>query len=179
MFNTMTVTKAAGALIGSLLVLLLVSWGASALYHVGPAGHAGDEEAQAQAYTIEVDDDDSGDKSDSAEEEPDVATLMESADASAGEKVFSKCKACHKLDDQNATGPHLDGVVDRPVASVDDFAYSDAMKEHASEVPEWDAQALFDFLENPKKVVPGTKMSFAGLPKPADRANIIAYLAEQ
>jgi cytochrome c len=91
----------------------------------------------------------------------------------AGEKVFGKCKACHKIDGSNGTGPHLDGVMGRAVGSVDGFGYSDGMKAHGGN---WDPEALNAFLENPKGNVPGTKMSFAGLPKPEDRANLIAYL---
>jgi cytochrome c len=101
-------------------------------------------------------------------------TVFATADAAKGEKVFAKCKACHKIDGANATGPHLNGVVGRAVASIGDFAYSDGMKAHGGD---WTPEALETFLTNPKGVVAGTKMSFAGLPKVEDRANIIAYLA--
>lgn len=182
MFNTMTITKAAGALIGSLLTLLLVSWGASSLYHVGSAEHAaaGEEgEAPAQAYTIPVED--AGEAA--AEEEPaetvDIAALVATADPAAGEKVFGKCRACHKVDGTDGTGPHLNGVVGRAVASVAGFAYSDAMVAHAAEAPTWDPAALAAFLANPKGVVPGTKMAFAGLKTPEEQANLIAYLQAQ
>ena len=87
--------------------------------------------------------------------------------------MFGKCKACHKLDGSKGTGPHLDGVVGRPVASVPDFAYSDGMKAHGGN---WEPEPLQVFLTDPKGVVPGTKMSFAGLKKAEDRANLIAYL---
>lgn len=175
MLNTMTVTKTAGALIGSLLFLLLVGWGASALYHVGP-GHVAEGEEAPQAYTIEVAgaEDTGGEDAGAAEEQTvDFAALMASADPAAGEKVFGKCKSCHKLDGTKGTGPHLDGVVGRPVASVPDFAYSDAMKAHGGN---WEPEPLQAFLSDPKGVVPGTKMTFAGLPKAEDRANLIAYL---
>ncbi|WP_299359557.1 cytochrome c family protein [uncultured Paracoccus sp.] len=176
MFNTMTITKAAGALIGSLLFLLLVSWGASALYHVGPTGHVAEGEEHPQAYRIAVDDGGAEGEEEAADEGPDFATLLASADAGAGERVFGKCRACHKLDGGSATGPYLNGVVGRPVASVDGFSYSDAMVAHAAEAPTWEPEALQTFLEDPKGVVPGTKMVFAGLDKPEDRANVIAYL---
>lgn len=176
MLNTMTVTKAAGALIGSLLFLLLASWGASALYHVGPSGHVAEGEAPPQAYSVAVAETGGDDKGAGAEAGPDFATVMASADAGAGEKVFGKCKSCHKIDGANATGPHLDGVVGRAVAGVAGFGYSDAMKAHASEAPNWTPEAIETFLTSPKTVVPGTKMSFAGLPKVQDRANLIAYL---
>ena len=176
MFNTMTLTKTAGALIGSLLFLMLVQWGASSLFHVGPAGH-GDEE-HAQAYTIPVEEAAGGDAA-AAEEGPSFDEVYASADAAAGEKVYGKCKACHKLDGTDGTGPHLNGVVGRAVAGVAGFSYSDAMKAHVSEAPDWAPAALSHFLENPKAAVKGTKMSFAGLPKVQDRANLIAYLESQ
>lgn len=176
MFNTMTITKAAGALIGSLLALLLLFWAGSALFHVGPAeGGHGDEPA-AQAYTIPVESAGGGEGEGEAEAEIDFAALMEAADPAKGEKVFGKCKSCHKIDGTDGTGPHLNGVVGRAVASVTGFAYSDAMHEHVSVDPTWTPEALQLFLANPKADVPGTKMSFAGLPKPEDRANLIAYL---
>ena len=108
-----------------------------------------------------------------AEEQVDFPALLAAADPAAGEKVFGKCKSCHKLDGSKGTGPHLDGVMGRPVASVADFAYSDGMKAHGGN---WDPEPLQVFLTDPKGVVPGTKMSFAGLKKPEDRANLIAYL---
>ena len=106
-----------------------------------------------------------------------MAALLAAADAAAGEKVFAKCKACHKLDGGNGTGPHLDGVVNRAKASVEGFSYSDALTGMAGD--SWTPENLYAFLENPKGYAPGTKMSFAGLPKSEDRANVIAYLATQ
>lgn len=99
--------------------------------------------------------------------------------AEAGEKVFRKCKACHTSDEggRNATGPNLWGVVNRAVASVEGFAYSDAMQAHAEEA--WTPEKLDEYLENPRKAIPDNKMSFAGLKKVGDRQNVIAYLAAQ
>ncbi|MEI4473089.1 c-type cytochrome [Frigidibacter sp. MR17.24] len=172
MFDTMTVTKVGGALCGSLLILLLGNFAAEALYHTGAGEHAGGEgEELHQAYVIDTGAAEGG--SDSAEAGPDFATVFASADAAAGEKVFGKCRACHKIDGSNATGPHLDGVVGRPVASVDGFSYSGGMQAHGGD---WTPEALEAFLTNPKGVVSGTKMAFAGLPKIEDRANIIKYL---
>ena len=59
--------------------------------------------------------------------------LVAAADASKGEAIFKKCAACHKIDNTNAVGPHLNGVVGRPVGSVGDFSYSDAMKSHGGD----------------------------------------------
>ncbi len=112
---------------------------------------------------------------DAAEEEgPDLEALIADADLGKGAKVYSKCKACHKLEDgANATGPHLYGVVGRAVGSVDGFGYSGKLVAVAET---WNAEELDAFLENPKKYAPGTKMSFAGLKKITDRAALIAYL---
>ena len=169
MFDTMTITKAGGALCGAFLIFLLGKWAAESLYHTGAEGHGGEEVAQ--AYTIDTGA--GGGEAAAAEEGPDFATIFASADAAKGEKVFGKCKACHKVDGSNGTGPHLDGVVGRAVGTVAGFGYSDAMAGHGGN---WEPAALDEFLANPKGDVPGTKMSFAGLPKAQDRANLIAYL---
>lgn len=171
MFDTMTITKAAGALIGALLFLLLLNWASTGLFHVGPSGHADGEVAQ--AFTVPVETAEAGAGEEAAEEGPDFAAALAAADAAAGEKVFGKCKACHKVDGSNGTGPHLDGVVGRAVASVEGFKYSDGMTAHGGD---WTPDVLQEFLTSPKTVVKGTKMAFAGLPKVEDRANLIAYL---
>ncbi len=95
-------------------------------------------------------------------------------DAVAGKSVFNKCAICHSpAPGKNSVGPTLFGVVGRQSASVDGFKYSDAMK---AANKTWDAATLDAYLTNPKAMVPGTKMVFAGLPNPEDRANVIAYL---
>jgi cytochrome c len=171
MFDTMTVTKTLGALCGTFLVYLLGAWAAESIYGHGEGGHG---EEQAQAYVI-----DTGEAApaatDAAAPAVDVTAILASADAAAGEKVFAKCKSCHKVDGENATGPHLNGVVGRNHAAVAGFSYSEANLALKDEV--WTPENLFGFLENPKVYMPGTKMSFAGLAKPEDRANVIAYLA--
>ena len=104
--------------------------------------------------------------------------LMAEADVAAGEKQWAKCRSCHALDGSDGVGPHLNGVVGREVASVAGFNYSGAMTDHAAEVPVWDVEAIQAFIENPRGVVSGTAMSFGGLKKPEDRANVIAYIQE-
>ncbi len=92
----------------------------------------------------------------------------------AGKVVSSKCIACHSFaPGQNKLGPSLAGVVGRKAGAVPGFTYSPAMK--ASNLT-WDAATLDRYLTNPRAVVPGTRMIFGGIPAPADRANLIAYL---
>lgn len=170
MFDTMTSTKILGAGCGALLLFLLGGWGAELIYH-GSGGH-GDGEEHAQGYVIEVAD--AGGAGEEEEPEVDFMEMMASAEQSSGEKVFNKCKACHKLGDgENGTGPHLFGVVDRPIGGVDGFGYSDVL---ASNGETWTIENLQAFLEDPKGWAPGTKMSFSGLSKAEDRADLIAYL---
>lgn len=100
------------------------------------------------------------------------------ADAAKGEKVFRKCKACHTVDEggKNRIGPNLFGVAGRAAASVDGFAYSDAMMEAAANGLVWDDANLDMFLKKPKKFMKKTKMVFVGIKKDGKRADLIEYL---
>lgn len=100
-------------------------------------------------------------------------------DAEAGEKVFRKCQACHAVgaDAKAKAGPILNGVVDRQIAAGADFAYSDVLAGMGAEGKTWTPEELSAFLTKPRDYAKGTKMSFAGLRKEADRDNVIAYLA--
>ncbi|PZF78082.1 cytochrome c family protein [Aestuariivirga litoralis] len=98
-------------------------------------------------------------------------------DAAKGEKVFVKCKTCHDVDKGvNRVGPTLKGVVGRPVASVEGFKYSEDMLAKGKEGAVWDEATLAAYLPDPKAWVPKTKMAFAGLKKPEDVMDLIAYL---
>jgi cytochrome c len=106
-----------------------------------------------------------------------ASPVQADGDAAKGEKAFKKCMACHTVTEKtNKMGPYLEGVVGRPIASVPDYHYSDAMKEYAASAKTWDEQTLDHYLENPKAVVAKTKMVFPGLKKPDERADLIAYL---
>ena len=172
MFDTMTLTKVTGSVCGALLVYLLGAWAAEGLYHVGTEAHKGEEVAQ--AYVIEVASAEVAGEA-AVEEGPAFDLVLASADAAAGEKVFGKCKACHKIDGENAVGPYMNAVVERPKAAVEGYAYSDTLLAMAGDA--WTPENLNGFLENPKGYAPGTKMAFAGLGSVEDRANVIAYLA--
>lgn len=104
---------------------------------------------------------------------------MAEGDAEKGEKVFKKCKACHAVgeDAKNKVGPHLNGIVGAAAGANEEFKYSDALKEAAEGGLVWDEENLAAFLAKPKEFMDGTKMSFAGLKKEDDVANVIAYLA--
>ena len=108
-----------------------------------------------------------------------AAPALAEGDAKKGAKVFRKCKACHVVDDEkNKVGPHLVGIVDRPIATVDGFKYSTAMVEFGADGKVWDVDTLTLYLKKPKDLIKGTKMAFAGLKKDADLENIIAYLQD-
>ena len=171
MFDTMTLTKIVGGVCGSLLVFLLGNWAAESLYTVGGGGH-GKDDHHAAGYVIEGGGDDEGGAAE--EDGPTFAELLASADPGKGERVFNKCKACHKLEDgANATGPHLYGVVGRAIGGVDGFGYSGALDQVGDA---WSPENLNAFLANPRGTASGTSMSFSGLKKDEDRANLIAYL---
>jgi cytochrome c len=98
-------------------------------------------------------------------------------DAAKGEKVFAKCKACHEVEKGvNKVGPTLKGVVGRKAASVPEYKYSEAMLAKGAEGVVWDEATLTAYLPDPKAFVPKTKMAFAGLKKPEEVADVIAYL---
>jgi cytochrome c len=168
--DTMTTTKIVGGLCGALLIFLMLNWAGESLYRVGPAEHGGEAEEAEPAYPIEVAE--ASAKGEAAEAGPALADLMLAADAANGEKVFGKCKGCHKIDGGNGTGPALNGVVGRDVGSFAGYNYSPAMLEKAGS---WTPEEIFAFLAGPKAYVPGTKMPLA-LKKPEDRADVIAYL---
>jgi len=106
-----------------------------------------------------------------------VPSMAMAGDADHGKKVFKKCKACHYADkEKNKVGPYLKGVVGRKAASVEGFKYSDAMKAKGAEGLVWNEENLDKYLTKPKKFIPKNKMSFGGLKKEKDRADVIEYL---
>ncbi len=102
-------------------------------------------------------------------------------DPEKGARVFKKCKACHTLkkDGGHTIGPNLHGFLMRPPASLEGFKYSQALKQHATDGLKWNDETLDAYLKKPYTYIKGTTMSFAGLRKNADRANVIAYLEQE
>lgn len=162
--DSMEINKIVGAVVGSLLLYLGVQFFADQIFH--PASHGGEHE---YAYALEIQEAGGGEE----ETQVDFGALLAAADPARGERIFGKCKACHKVDGANSTGPHLNGVVGRKVDAVEGFGYSGALEKVADV---WTPDNIQHFITNPKKFAPGTAMGFAGLPKAEDRAAVIAYL---
>jgi cytochrome c len=132
-------------------------------------------EATERGYWVEVED--RGNAAEQvAEEEPiDIPKLMASANAEAGARVAKKCVACHSFNQggANKVGPNLWNIVEAKKGNKSDYSYSRIL---LSAEGVWDQESLFHFLQKPSKYLPGTKMAFAGLRKPEDIANVIAYM---
>ncbi|HYM33271.1 MAG TPA: cytochrome c family protein [Candidatus Cybelea sp.] len=112
-----------------------------------------------------------------AKPEPDkpIETLLAAADPKKGEQTGKVCLTCHTFDkgQPNKIGPNLYGIVGEKLAEVPNFSFSDAMLKKGGS---WGYDELYQFLKSPKDYIPGTKMTFVGLPKAEDRANVIAFL---
>ena len=161
MFNTMVMIKSGAALCGALLIFVVGSYVADALYVPVNA----DAE---QAYSI-----DTGAEEEAAEpeEEPTFAEAFEMADASAGSSVWSLEPGA------NGVGPYLHGVVGREVGVAEGYnSYSGALNEVA-EV--WTPENISAFITNPSGWAPGTSMGYSGLDDVQDRANLIAYIQSE
>ncbi|SMH48137.1 cytochrome c family protein [Maritimibacter sp. HL-12] len=175
MFNTNNLIKLGASAAGALLIMLLANWGASALYKVADDHHGDEEHAVVRGFNI------GGDVDGEAEEEEEevelaFADVYENADPSQGERVFGKCRACHKLEEgAHTTGPALYNIVGHEKAAMDGFEYSDALLAMSDET--WTPENLDAWLEDPRGYAPGNKMTFAGLKDIEERADLIAYLA--
>lgn len=160
-FNT-----AAGWVLFSGIVALGLSSISSRIYHADS-----NEAPEVAGYPVE-----GAEEAGGGEAGPDLGTLLAAADPAAGEKVFAKCTACHTINQggANGIGPNLYGVLGVAIGKhVAGFAYSPALSGHGGN---WTYENMDAWLKSPKAFADGTKMSFAGLGKPEDRANLMAYL---
>jgi cytochrome c len=165
--------KIAGAVLATLMFVLVVSFATEAIFEPSKPAKPG--------YVVEgVQEEASASTSAAPAEEalPDFGTVLPTADAAAGQKISTRCEQCHDLSKggPNKIGPNLWGVVGRARATHEGFSYSGSMS--ADHSP-WTLDKLFKFLKSPAAVVPGTKMSFAGLRSPQDRINLLAWLRTQ
>ena len=163
--------KVAAAALASVLLIMFINMATESLFHVS--------DPVAKAYIVEGLEDSGAETTAVAAVAkpvgPTVAELMATADVGKGAKVFRKCRACHTatVGDGHRTGPNLAGVVDSAMARHPDFKYSSAMRDFGGS---WTIEMLDTYLTKPAKAIPGNKMTFAGLRKTSDRANVIAFL---
>lgn len=161
--------KVFASVIAGALVIMVISTVSESIFHK--------EHAEKPAFTIEVAEADAGADEAAAEEGPSLAVLLQTADPAKGERQFAKCKACHTVDQggKNGTGPNLYGIVGRAIGGHEGFKYSSAVASHGGE---WTYELLDHWLASPKNTIPGNSMSFAGIGKADQRADLIAFLRQ-
>jgi cytochrome c len=161
-FNTI-----AGWTLGSAIVLLGLT-SISGHYFSADKPHRPHE----MGYEIE------GVEEEAAEEAVPLATLLAEADASRGEALFAKCMSCHTINPGGTTGigPNLHGIMGQPVAQIPGFAFSSALRGVGGT---WTFEQMDEWLRSPKAFAPGTKMTFAGMGRPEERAAMLVYLNNQ
>lgn len=162
------INKIMGAILGSLLVVMLIGFAAELIYHV--------EEPEVAGYSIDVPEETT--EVAAEEEMVSVLDLLATADIAAGESAVRACASCHTFEEGGAdgVGPHLWDVVNRAKGAVDGFNYSSAMEDVAAAGEVWGFEELDGFLESPRNYLSGTTMGYAGMRDVEDRADVIAYL---
>lgn len=168
--DSFELNKIIGAILGTLLFVMGVGFLAEGIYH--PI------EDRGVGYALP--EPEGGEGHEATPDAPAVplGLLLASADAGQGQTAVRKCASCHNFEQGagNKQGPELFGVVGRVIGSHEGFAYSEPAQAHASAGDTWTYEALDHFLTAPKGFMPGTKMNFAGVKSPEERANILAYL---
>jgi cytochrome c len=165
--DSFELNKILGALLFTCLCLLALSIGAEAMFHpVKPAK---------PGFEVAVKEHAAGGEQAKAEPDEPIEKLLASASIDKGANAAKKCAACHTFGkgEPNRVGPNLYGVVGRPKGTEGGFDYSASLKGKGGN---WSVADLNAFLTNPKAFVPGTKMSFAGVPRGSERADVIAFL---
>jgi cytochrome c len=162
--------KIIGAVLGTAMFVVIVKIATEAIYDVPPPAKPGYVvEGVAETTTA------STTAAPAEEALPDWGTVLPTADLADGKSVSARCEQCHDLSKggPDKIGPNLYGVVGRARATKPGFSYSSAMM---SAHDPWTFSALFKYLKSPQSMVPGTKMTFAGLRSAKDRIDLIAYL---
>ncbi|MFZ3309974.1 MAG: cytochrome c family protein, partial [Xanthobacteraceae bacterium] len=169
--DSFEINKVLGALLGTCLILVAMHIASEAIFT---------REAPAKpGYEVAVKEQPAGGGAAAAPAEQPIETVLASASPQHGAQVAKECEACHNLQEGQGAkvGPDLYGVVDRPIASVSGFNYTDAIKGAAKTLGgKWTFDALNKWLTKPSAVAPGTAMTFAGLSSEKQRADVIAYL---
>ena len=167
--NSFELNKVLGAILGTCLIVLALNIGAGAIF--------APEKPAKPGYAIAVQDHAAGGPASAAKapEQP-IEVLMASASAEKGQATAKQCAACHTFEKggANRVGPNLWGIVGRPKAAVAGFNYSAAMKAKGGN---WSFDDLNKFLASPRGFVQGTNMSFAGLAREQQRADLIGICA--
>src|SRR3954469_11461919 len=166
--DSFELNKVMGAVLGTCLALLSLNIAAGAIFATHNPEKPGFEIAAQEQDTH-------GKPGEAAPAEEPLPVRFASADVGRGENAAKKCAACHTFGkgEPNRVGPNLYGVVGRPKASEAGFNYSAAMK---AQKGTWTPEALDNYLLNPKAMVPGTNMTFAGIPRGKERADVTTYL---
>ena len=165
--DSFELNKILGAVLGTCLILLSLNIAAGALFSPPKLAKPG--------YDIAVQEHPAAESGGAPVAQEPIETLLASATIERGVTAAKKCAACHTFEKNgpNRVGPNLWGIVNRPKAKHEGFNYSAAMK---AQTGNWTIDQLNTYLLNPKAMVPGTNMSFAGLPRGSERADTIAYL---
>jgi cytochrome c len=166
--NSFELNKILGAILGTCLITLALNIGAGAIF--------APEKPSKPGYNIAVKEQGEGEKAGAAKEpEQPIETLLAKASVEKGQATAKQCQACHTFEKggPNRVGPNLWNIVNRSRASEAGFNYSAAMKGKGGN---WSFDELNKFLANPRGYIPGTAMTFAGLSRPEQRADVIDYL---
>ena len=164
--DSFELNKILGAILGTCLILLALNIGAGAIF--------APEKPSKPGFNIAVKEAE-GDKGGAKEPEQPIETLLAKASVEKGQAAAKQCQACHTFEKggPNRVGPNLWNIVNRARASESGFNYSAAMKGKSGN---WSFDELNKFLANPRGYIPGTAMTYAGISRPEQRADLIEYL---